>query len=98
MDQENELINEFERFLKVFIWPDVKDASMVRELHHTDQFKGKHEQAAGSYLRWLTTGYSKVTPENRETARQQHLRNLYKIFRTHCPDHDIFSFIDEEQE
>lgn len=98
MDQENELINEFERFLKVFMWVEVKDSSMIRDMHLTDQFKGQHEQAAATYLRWLTTGYSKVNMENRETQRQQHLRNLYKIFRTHVPDHDIFSFIDDDQD
>ena len=91
-------INDFERFLKVYTWVDLKDASLIREMHQTDNFKGKHEQAAASYLIWLNRSYPKVTPENREAQRQQHLKNLYKIFRNHCPDHDIFNFIDDEQE
>ena len=94
MEQEN--LDEFERYLKVFMWVPVKDASMVREMQNTDKFKNQHEEAAASYLKWLITGYPKVTEENKDTQRYQHLSNLLKIFKTHCPNHDIFSFLDDE--
>ena len=98
MDVENEKINEFERFLPVFMWGEVKDASMIREMHQTEAFAGKYNQAAASYLKWLAKSYPNVNAENKETQRQQHLNNLYKIFRQHCPDHDIFNLIDDESE
>ena len=95
MDPESEKIDEFERYLKVFMWTEVKDASLIRDMHNTDKFADNYEDAAASYLKWLTNGYPKVNAENRETQRQQHLKNLYRIFRTHCPTHDIFCFIDD---
>lgn len=97
MDPENEKIEEFERYLKVFIWPSVRNASAVRDMHNTDKFKDRHEEAAATYLKWMADGYAKVNAENRETQRNQHLANLYKIFRTHCPNHDIFMFIDDSE-
>ena len=95
MDSEDDKINEFERFLKVYMWVEVKDASLIRDMHNTNNFANRYEEAAASYLKWLSTGYPKVNIENRETQRQQHLKNLYTIFRTHCPNHDIFEFIDD---
>ena len=95
MDLENDKIIEFERYLKVFMWTDVKDASLIRDMHNTENFADKYELAAATYLKWLTTGYPKVNVENREAQRQQHLKNLYQIFRAHCPNHDIFCFIDD---
>ena len=52
---------------------------------------------AASYLRWLKLSYPKVNQENKENQRMQHLTNLYKIFRTHAPNHDIFAFIDDQE-
>lgn len=97
MDPELEKMNEFERHLKIFIWPTVKNASGIRDMHQTDKYKGKYEEAAATYLKWLSVGYPQVNAENKETQRSQHLANLYKIFRTHCPKHDIFMFVDEDE-
>ena len=97
MDQDQDAMDTFERYLKVFIWPSVKSASAVRDMHATDKFKDKHDEAAATYLKWLADGYPKVNPENKENQRIQHLTNLYKIFRTHCPSHDIFMFIDDPE-
>ena len=91
-------MNEFERHLKVYLWDEVENASGIREMHNTEKFKGKHSEAAGTYLIWLEKSYPKVKPENREAQRQQHLKNLYTIFRNHCPNHDIFRFVDEDEQ
>lgn len=34
--------------------------------------------------------------ENKESQRLQHLSNVYKIFKTHCPNHDIFQFLEDD--
>lgn len=98
MDPEQEKMIEFERHLKVFLWPTADNASGVRDMNQIDKFKGKHEEAAASYIKWLADGYPRVKVENREIQRNQHLSNLYKIFRTHCPEHDIFMFIDDQEQ
>ena len=95
MDHEN--LDDFETYLKVFMWVPVSDASLVREMQFTDRFKDRYEEAAASYLKWLITGYPKVSAENKDTQRYQHLTNLHKIFKTHCPNHDLFLFLEEEE-
>ena len=93
---EQEKLDDFENFLKVFMWTNVKDASLIREMQNTDQFKGRHDEAAATYLKWLSTGYPKVADGNKEAQRTQHLSNLYKIFKAHCPNHDIFQFLEDD--
>ena len=89
-------IDQFGKHLHLFMWAEVKDSSMVKELGNTDNFANKWDEAAGSYIKWLKDGYPRVKPDNQETQRTQHLANLYNIFTKHCPDHPIFEFIDEE--
>ena len=79
------------------MWADVKDSSMVGDMNNTANFADKYEEAAGSFLKWLKDGYPKVKQENQEAQKLQHLTNLYKIFRAHCPDHPIFEFLDDEE-
>ena len=76
MDPEQEKMIEFERHLKVFLWPTADNASGVRDMNQIDKFKGKHEEAAASYIKWLADGYPRVKVENREIQRTQHLSNL----------------------
>lgn len=63
---------------------------------NTDNFAGKWDEAAGSYIKWLKGGYLKVKNENQETLKMQHLTNLYNISITHCSDHPIFELLDDE--
>ena len=97
MEDTASRITQFGQHLHFFMWIEVKDSSMVRDMNNTANFAGKHEEAAGSYLKWLKDGYPKVKLESRESQKQQHLTNLYNIFVAHCPDHPIFDFIDDEE-
>ena len=89
-------IQTFGEHLHLFMWVKVQDSSLVREMGHTAKFAGKHEEAAASFLKWIKDGYPKVKPENREEQKLLNLTNLYNIFETHCPNHPIFDFIEEE--
>ena len=88
-------IHEFGEHVHLFMWVEVKDSSLVREMGHTANFANKYEEAAASYLKWLKDGYPKVKPENREDQKFLNLTNLFKIFEAHCPKHPIFDFIED---
>ena len=89
-------IKQFGQHLHLFMWTEVKDSSLVREMGNTTAFVNKWDEAAASYIKWLKDGFPKVKNENQEAQKLQHLTNLYKIFTTHCPEHPIFEFLDEE--